>query len=366
MVKYLKIFFGILIILLLSVLGLINLGFINSSDYFIPNKNLDDIHIGVVQSTQNDNIGYISFYDKSFNFKYEKKLEFGDMGDSTRVPYLSDDNFYTVPLGIGNRKDLKTIVKFDLKTGKYKTFKINQPAVLMFTVNKNDVYTTNTINFDGYISKCDTITGSLQEWKKHGVIISGLKCYDDILYAWGTLNENNIDNPYLFVFETKELKMIKQIPLKECGTQQLDSYKIGDYIYFTNNLDTKGSDSSKTLSKFNIITNEIQNIELRETNPFQIIEHNNKLYITHCNPLTANKNKITVFDPKTGNQQLFEMKNPLVQTIKYKNYLYSQDMHNLYVYNLNTLELLKSININKERKSSLIPKHFYIGGMFVK
>lgn len=51
MVKYLKISFGILIILLLSVLGLINLGLINSSDYFIPNKNLDDIHIGVVQST---------------------------------------------------------------------------------------------------------------------------------------------------------------------------------------------------------------------------------------------------------------------------------------------------------------------------
>lgn len=356
----------IIVILSFSVWGFAHF-FINNNtaDSFISKEKLNDIHIGVVQSTQSGNIGYISFYDKSLNLISEKKLPFGDMGDETRVPYLSNDCFYIVPLGLGDRKDLKTIVKFDLKTGKYKTFKITEPAALMFTVNNNDVYTTNTLNFIGYITKCDTTTGGLEEWQKQGVIISSLKCYDSLLYAWGTSNENNFDIPYLFIFETKPLRLIKQIPLKGCGTQQLDSCKIGDNIYFTNNMDVDGNEQSKTLTKFNIKTNEIQNIQLQERCPNQIIQYNNKLYITHCNPLFADLNKITIFDPKTGSQQLIEMKNALVQTIRYKNYLYSQDMENLYVYDINSLKLLKSINIDKKRKSFISMK-FYIGGIFVK
>lgn len=337
----------------------------NTTDSFISKGKLKDIHIGVVQSTQNDNIGYVSFYDKDLNFISEKKLPFGDMGDQTRVPYVSNNNFYIVPLGLGNQKDLKTIVKFDLNTGKYKTFSIKEPAVLMFTVYNNNVYTTNTLNFIGYITRCDTNTGILEEWKKEGVVISSLKCYDDLLYAWGTINENNIDNPYLFIFETKPLKLIKQISLQGCGTQQLDSCKIGDYIYFTNNMDIYGSDLSKTLTRINIKTYEIKNIQLGENSPNQIIQYNNKLYITHCNPLAADLNKITIFDPETGGQKLVEMKNALVQTVRYNNYLYSQDTENLYVYDIKNLKLLKSININKKRASFSSMK-FYIGGFFVK
>lgn len=367
MKRFSKKILSIFIICLIAVISFTVWGAIHrsSTDSFISKAKLDDIHIGVVQSTQNSNIGYISFYDRSLKLVSEKKLPFGDMGDQTRVPCLSNHSFYIVPLGLGNQKDLETIVKFDLKTGKYRTYKIDEPAVLMFTVNNNDVYTTNTLNFIGYITECDTTTGKLDKWEKEGLVISSLKCYDNLLYAWGTINQNNVNSPNLFIFETKPLKLFKQISLEGCGTQQLDSCKIGDVIYFTNNMDIDGNDQSKILSKFNIKTDKIQNIQLKEQSPNQIIQYNNKLYITHCNPLAADLNKITIFDPQTGNQQLVEMKNALVQTIRFHNYLYSQDTENLYVYDINSLKLIKSININKKRKS-LTPMQFYIGGFFVK
>ncbi|MBK1812112.1 hypothetical protein JHL18_15930 [Clostridium sp. YIM B02505] len=362
MSKYFKVIFSIIIVILI-ISGIFYLFYNYNSNRYIKQRKISDIHIGVVQSTQNENIGYISFYDEKLNFLDEKKLPFGDMGDQTRVPYLSNNNFYIVPLGLGNKKDLKTIVKFDLNTGKYKSFNISQPAVLMFTVNNSDVYTTNTLNFIGHITKCDTTTGKLYEWQKEGVIISSLKCYDDILYAWATISKNNLNTPYLFVFDTKELKLLKQIPLNGCGTQQLDSYKVGNDIYFTNNLDIKGNDQSKILSKFNVKTEKLENIELDEFNPNQIIEYDDKLYITHCNPYSANLNKITIFDPKTGSKKLIEMKSVMVQTIKYKDYLYSQDMQNLYVYDIKNLNLIKKVDINKDRKS--YQSRFYIGGFFV-
>ncbi|QAA33446.1 hypothetical protein [Clostridium manihotivorum] len=364
MLKSKKLICDIAVILILFFSGLYF--YINyNKNRFISQSKLPYIHIGVIQSTQNQNIGYVSFYDKNLNLLEEKQLPFGDMGDQTRVPLLSNTSFYSVPLGLGNQKDLKTIIKFDLNTGKYKTIKINQPAILMYTVNKDDVYTTNTINFVGYITKCDTKTGQLQEWKKNGLVIASLKCYDDILYAWGTISENNINTPYLLIFDSKNLKLLKQIPLNQCGTQQLDSCKIGDDIYFTNNLDINGNEGSKTLSKYNTKTEKIDNIELGEIDPNQILLYKDKLYITHCNPLAANLNKITIFDPKTQDQKLVEMENALVQTIRYNNYLYSQDINKLYVYNIDNMNLIKSITINKPRPSSP-QSRFYIGGFFVK
>ncbi|WFR58950.1 hypothetical protein QA584_07670 [Anaerocolumna sp. AGMB13025] len=329
----------------------------NNSEVF--NK----IHIGIVQTTQNSNLSYISFYDSSLNFLSEKKIKYGDMGDDTRLPLVTNDSVYVVPLGLGNRKELKIALKFNKETWQYKKLPINQQGTLMFCVEKENLYTTNTFNNQGTITKCNTITKDLETWSMEGVIISSLKCYDGVLYAWGTQSENNVDQPYLFLFDTNPLKLSKKISIEKSGSYQYASFKKGSDIYFTNNYTTYQEREGNILSKYNMKTGIIENILLGGNSPYQIFEYKDKLYITHCDPLFHQGNKITVYDCQTGSQTLVTMENTLVQCELYEDLLYSRDDQSLYVYDMNTLKLIEKKNIEIPRKEANM--HFRIVGFFI-
>ncbi len=324
---------------------------------------MKDVHLGVVQTTQNANQSYISFYDASFKFLSEKKIKYGDMGDDTRLPIVAGDSMYTVPLGLGNRKELKIALQFDRKTWQYKTLPIQQQGTLMFCVEKENLYTTNTFNNQGTVTKCNTTTEALETWSTEGVIMSSLNCFDGVLYAWGTQNENNADKPYLFIFETKPLKLIRKVSIQESGSCQYASFKKGDDIYFSNNYTTFQEREGNILSKYNTKTGKIVNIPLKDTSPYQIFEYKNKLYITHCDPMFHRGNKITIYDYQTGSQTLVTMKNILVQSELHGELLYSRDDKNLYIYDINTFELKKKINIGMPRSKSNI--HFRTVGFFI-
>lgn len=307
-------------------------------------------HLGVVQTTQNANLSYISFFDASLNFVGEKKIEYGDMGDDTRLPLVNGDSMYTVPLGLGNSKELKIALQFDRETWKYKTLPIKQQGTLMFCVENENLFTTNTFNNQGTVTKCNTKTGALETWSMDGVIMSSLNCYDGILYAWGTQPENNADQPYLFIFETSHLKLIKKISIENSGSCQYASIKKGDYIYFSNNYTAFQEQQGNILSRYNIKTDSIENIRLNDSSPYQIFEYKDKLYITHCNPMFHRGNKITIYDCRTGTQTLVTMKNTLVQSELQGDLLYSRDDKNLYIYDINTLELKNKKNIDIPRR----------------
>lgn len=324
---------------------------------------LKDIHLGIIQTTQNANLSYISFYDASLNFLSEKKIKYGDMGDDTRLPIVAGDSMYVVPLGLGNRKELKIALQFDRETWQYKKISIKQRGTLMFCEEKENLYTTNTFNNQGTITKCNTTTGALETWSMEGVIISSLKCYDGVLYAWGTKPENNADQPYLFIFETNPLKLDKKVSIQESGSCQYASLKKGDDIYFTNNYTAFQEREGNILSKYNIKTDQIENIPLKESSPYQIFEYNSKLYITHCDPLFHQGNKITIYDCQSGSQTLVTMENTLVQSELHGDLLYSRDDKSLYVYDINTLKLKKKKNIEITRKGSHML--FRIVGFFI-
>jgi hypothetical protein len=324
---------------------------------------LKDIHFGIVQTTQNANLSYISFYDESLNFLGEKEIKYGDMGDDTRLPIVNNNSLYVVPLGLGNRKELKIALQFNTDTWQYKKLPIKQRGTLMFCVDNENLYTTNTFNNQGTITKCNTTTEALDTWSMEGVIISSLKCYDGVLYAWGTQPENNADQPYLFIFETNPLKLIKKVSISKSGSCQYASLKIGDDIYFSNNYSTYQEREGNILSKYNIKTGKVENIPLGDSSPYQIFEHNNKLYITHCDPLFHQGNKITIYDCQTESQKLVTMENTLVQSELHGDMLYSRDDTSLYVYDINTLKLIKKKNIEIPRKGSKM--HFRIVGFFI-
>lgn len=322
-----------------------------------------DIHLGVIQTTQNANLSYISFYDTALNYLGEKKIKYGDIGDDTRLPIVDGDSMYTVPLGLGNQKELKIALQFDRKTWQYKTLSIQQQGTLMFCVDSKNIYTTNNFNNQGFITQCSIATGALEKWQAAGVIMTGLSCYDGVLYAWGTQPENNADQPYLFIFKTNPLKLIQKLSITGSGSCQYASCKKGDNIYFSNNYTAFQEEEGNILSKYNLKTNKIENITLKDRAPYQIFEYKEKLYITHCNPMFHRGNKITVYDLKTGSQKLVTMENVLVQSAPHGEYLYSRDDKSLYVYDINTLKLIKKKDIYIPRQEANM--NFRIVGFFI-
>lgn len=323
-------------------------------------------HIGVIQTTQQKNLSYITYYDESLNTLGEQKIKYGDMCYSGhRAPIVCDDYTYTVPLGLGNERALKIAGQLNMKTGEYKTFDIKQNATYSFYADEKNIYTFTGINGSGIITKCSIATGKLQKWKESKVIINTIHSYDEKLYCWGTIFNDNVNMPYLFIFDIDQLKLIKKINIEPSGSMQYDSLKRGDYIYFTNSHDSSDRDNN-ILSKLNIKTYDVEDIVLENKSPNQIFEYEGKLIITHSNPILRKLkkgNEITIFDPDTQEEQLITLDSVLAQCSLYKDKLYSHDGEYLYIYDLkNNFKLIKKVKISIDRKSSM---KFFIGGFFI-
>lgn len=324
----------------------------------------EDFHIAVIETTEQDNDSYITFYNKDLKKIGSQNIKMGSMGSYFDLPRIYGSNMYVIPKGIGSEKDLTVIMEYNLETGKYKTYNIGQPGMNSFAVNDNAIYTVNTLNYNSIISRYDIASGNLRTITIEQVYIGRLDLYDETLFAFGDIKEDDGLKSYLYLIDTKNFKMIDTIDISKCGTSQNYSTKIGDYIYFTSQTDTydQGSD---TLTKFNIKDKMISIIKLQELYPFQILNYRDKLIISHFNLVQAQGNIITMFDPITNEQKVLNLENNLAQILIKDDKLYSMDGDFLYVYSISDkdFKLLNRIDIHTMKKSS---KYFYLAGFFTK
>lgn len=351
-----------LLLALLLIFLLINMKKSKENESF--NKNFN---IAVIETTEQINESYLTFYNKDFKKNASQKIQLGSMGSSFDLPRIYDKNMYVIPKGIGNEKDLTVIMEYNMETGKYKTYDIKQHNMNSFSVNDKSIYTVNTLNYNSIISCYDKSSENIKKITIEKVYIDRIDLYDNTIYAFGILKDNYGVKSYLYLIDTKNFKITDKIDISKSGMSQFCSTKIGDYIYFTNQTEIDGinEQASNTLTKFNIKDKTISNIKLKEKFPFQILSYKGKLLISHYDLVQAQGNKITIYDPKTNEQQIVTLENNLAQTLIKDDKLYSMDRDYIYVYNINNAEfkLINKVDIRTQKNCNIF---FYLSGFFVK
>ena len=326
-----------------------------------------DFNIAVIETTEQINESYLTFYSKDLKKVGSQKIELGSMGSSFDLPRLYGKNMYVIPKGIGNTKDLSVIMEYNMENGKYKTYDIKQHNMNSFSVDHTSIYTVNTLNYNSIISCYDKSSGKINTISIEKAYIERIDLYDDTLYAFGMLNDKNGVKAYLYLIDTKSFKITDKIDISESGISQYYSTKIGDNLYFSNQteLSFKAEQPSKTLTKFNFKDKSISNIHLKEEFPFQILNYKNKLIISHYDLVQIKGNKITIYDPKNNEQQVVALENNLAQIYIKDDKLYSMDRDYLYVYSINDsgFKLINKVDIHTKRGSKTF---YYSAGFFVK
>lgn len=327
------------------------------------NKNFN---IGVIETTEQDNESYITFYNEAFQKIQAKKIEMGSMGSPFDLPRVYGRNMYVIPKGIGALKDLTVLMEYNMDTGEYKTYDMKQPGLNSFSVDSRYVYTANTLNYTSKISRCDRNSGEIKAISIKDTYVSRIDLYGDRLYVFAALIGGSETEAYLYLIDTKDFKIMDKIDITKYGISQYYSARVGDSIYFTNQTELMDNNEQGTnnLCRFNIRDKTLSNIKLKESYPFQILEYKDKLIISHFDMVQARGRKITIYDPKSGNQQSATLDNDLNQILIRNDKLYSMDNDNMYVYSISGSEfkLINKVDVHTKREND---KKFYLAGFFL-
>jgi hypothetical protein len=328
----------------------------------VEEKSNNDFDIAVIESTEQDNISNLTFYNKELEKTRTQEIKLGSMGSPMDIPRIYDKYMYVVPQGIGNQKELTVILEYDMETDKYKTYDMKQHVINSFAVNGKSIYSVNTVNDVSIISWFDKSSGNVKTISKKSIYISNLNLYGDTLYAFAMEKANNVTKSYLYLIDTKSFTITDTIDIS--GGGQNYSTKIGDYFYFTNQVDKHGQ-ASNILTKLNIKDKTILDIKLKDKFPLQILNYNDKLVISHFDRLQRIGNTITIYDPKTNEQQSVTLECSLEQIFIKDDKLYSMGEDYLCIYSINNsnFKLLNKANVNTKKGNEYF---YYLSGFFAK
>jgi hypothetical protein len=354
-----------MIVLALTLFAIFFLFLVKQSD--VEESFTKDFNLAVIETTGQENKSCLTFYNNDFEKIGTQKIELGSMGSPYDLPKVYDKYMSVVPQGMANSKELTIVMEYNMETGKYEKYDMNQHAMNSAVANDKSIYSVNTINYNTIISWYDKSSGNLKTISREAIYISNIYLYDDTLYAFGLIKEASGTKSYLYLIDTKSFTITDTIDISTSGVNQYSATKIGDYLYFANQdaISDNNDQGSYNLSKFNIKDKTISNIKLNEQYPFQIINYKDKLLISHYTLSQLQGNIITIYDPKTNEQLNVTLENNLEQILIKDDMLYSMDGEFLYVYSINNTEfnLIKKVDIHTKKDSSTF---YYIAGMFTK
>ena len=324
-------------------------------------KTRDKPCYGIIKTTSQENKSFILFYDNNLQEVGREKIKYGSMGDGFSLPIIYDKSMYIVPKGIGTSKELTFIMEYNLNTGNIVKYNTGLQNMNSITITQDFVYGVNTLNFNSNIVKCNKNTRELLTKTIEKTYINYMEVYRGKLYAFARVGENTGMKNYLYVFDANNLDLLNKIDITSIGIGQESTLMQKNKLFFTTlyEIGDYEDQPSNKLSILNIESYQIKSYELREKYPYQIIDFNDKLLITHFDPVTRIGNKISILDLQTYDSNIIELEHNIQQIEKSDDTFIILGDEKLFIYDRN-FKLIDSINIDMGNE----PIYYYITGFF--
>lgn len=325
-------------------------------------------YIGVIETTGQKNHSIITFYNRKLMKEMSLELPFGSMGSYFDLPKVRDNKLYVVPKGIASLKDKTVILQVDLDNGAYRTYDLKQPEINSFCMDEHYVYGVNTLNQQSIISRYDLEEDDLDTLVLGKIFVGNIERYGDKLYAYG-FGESLVGmSSYLYIIDPQTLTIEKQIDISRSGQDQLGTELIDNTLFFTNSLKYHkdyGEIPSNGLSKLDTIQHQVTDIQLPYEYPFQIIQHEGLLYVSHYNLVQGEGDSLSIYNDATGDITTFSFGHKVAQIAIEEGQLYVLDGEKIHVYDIGDNEIVKK---NETEIVSMLDKdvYYYVSGFFIK
>lgn len=319
----------------------------------------ENIVVGVIETRGNKEKSRILFYDNDMKEVGALALDFATVGNIFYSPLVVDGALYVIPQGYANKKDAETVLEIDLSDLRITEHSIEQLAMNSVAASDDFIYTCNTLNGVSYINKCDKKNGNTEQVDISLTYISKLLYKYDRLYAFGTTyTEDDAMTSELFIYD-EALNLLDKIDISECGANQYKAIEYNGNIMFTS-LSDRNDNLINTVGVVNTSDYSVKNIQLNQDNPLDLAIYDGKLYVTHFDVVQLSGGGLSVYDFETNELKDYSFDHGAEQMCVVNDKLYILADWKIYVYDIESMELLQSTDINQMDND-----FSYLSGLFV-
>ena len=321
----------------------------------------EKIRVGIMETRGNRDSSRILFLDEELNELGSLSIKEAGLGSLFDTQLVIDNTLYIIPQGYDTRKDAKKVLEIDLSDLNITEHKIDRIAMMSVAVNEDYIYTCNNLNGVSYVNKYDIVSGETEYICFQDEIIMYL-FYDSesrSLYAFGESSRKDGTSIARMHIYDENLNLLSNVDITKCGTGQNKAVSYEGNILFTSGTAEDGRDS-KSVYVFNPKDESISTIELSKSNPWDLQIRGDKLYVSHFNIVTGEGGGLSVYDFATGKSVYKDFDHGVEQMQIVDGKIYILSDWKIYVYDLETLELTKT------REIEPMDRYFsYLSGMFV-
>lgn len=318
--------------------------------------NFNKASIAVIESSTFNRLSYLKLYDLKGKLIEEDNVDCTDVNSGFLSPVTYSDKVYTNSIG-GYSDRSKKVVKFDLKNNNYETFDIDY-GIFTLAINGKYIFTSSSPLRGSIIKKYNIDGKRVEKTLNVPGLIQHLTFNKNLLCAFSDSDDKD-GTIIITLINPDTLKIENSIKIKS-DQSVFDSVNVGNYIYFTHSNSSDGKSPSRIMSRLNVKDGTVSDIVLQEGYPDHIKKYNNKLLITHYNPVLNTGDKLTEFNLATNEQKIISLDHNVSQIEIKDKKLIATDNINIYIYDINSFKLLYKFKVMDNRKDYRINGFFII------
>ena len=308
-------------------------------------KNMDNIKIGIVESTVLKAKSTIHWYDEDLQIVDTQTLKYASMGDTFKRPTYEKDDVYFVPGGLQGDGTNREVISINLSDFSVKEYLIDNISLTDVSVSDKYIFVNSNLNFQAHLNRLDRYTETLIEKTYDGTFFESILVFKDKLLVFGNMIQDETET-FIYVLD-EDFNTLETIDMSHYGRGGFKHLIENDDLYLSLPFDIDFNANNK-LVKINMENYDIQVTELDQDRPDTILKYKDQLLISHNDIINGTGTFLTRLDRKTGTINSLDLKVNLSYMDLYNDKLIVSDMENVMIFNIkDDFKLIKKIKVNK-------------------
>lgn len=331
----------------------------------------EDFEFGVIETADTFDQSILTYYDENFEIVHTEVIGQGNLSDGYRPGLIDNHKLYLAPYGKSIERSTHSLLSIDLEQGQKQEyiFGKRETGIMGMAVSETFAYVCSNLNGDSTLSCANLRSKERLSKTVPNAILDDLYVHGDILYA--SAIEPEEERCYLYEFDAKTLELLHKTDLNS----PLDPASFTVYnnkLYFTMDADKENYVLSKNqLGCYDIKQKTITWIDFSEQKAMgKIAPYKDLLMIAHTEMPLGTGNRITAFDPKTGEKETIPFKDLVSQMEIQGNYIYILSHYSgdgsakVYkcMYSKGELKTIAAADVYTQKENE---KMYYVGSFFV-
>lgn len=308
----------------------------------------ESIDFGLVITDEHKYDSRIWWFDSKLQTMQEQKLSYAALGSSFYSPAENRDELYLIPVGLGNQKDTKKVISVNKKTLQITEYPSQHINLIHMASIGEKVYSVSNLNGISYLEAWDKKEGTSKTVELPGSYLTCIFPGGNKLFAFDKNmdGDDSEENVYTMRVYSEDLRLLHKKDISSFGSLSGMAMDDGRNLYATVNLDEKGHPTGKII-KINEETYAIEEIGSSYIWPHAIYRYDDKLIVTHHDPVAAEGSEVSVIDPD-GKEKMIDLKVPLEATAMMGDRFIVANSKGVYQYELPSFKLLNSYPLQLE------------------